>query len=127
MACLSVLHIFIITWICLSINHVCLGGKSEVDAISSSTKATKRPKSQEFVPTDSEEEGIEPMISKPRDKKSGERGGGNGGDAISSAPAKKVSKKSDPSLKGTAQSESEGEEMELKISRPLGGKSEKSG
>ena len=54
-------------------------------------------------------------------------GGGNEGDATSSAPAKKVSKKSDPSSKGTAQSETNGEEMELKSSMPLGGKGEKGG
>ena len=55
----------------------CLGGKSEGDAISSSPliKTSKRPKSKKIVLSDSEEEGMEPMISKPLERKSGEKGG----------------------------------------------------
>ena len=47
-------------------------------------------------------------------------------DATYSAPAMRISRKSDPSSKETVQSESE-EEMEPMISRPLEGKSVEEG
>ena len=60
----------ITTWICLP-DRCALGDKREFDAIPSSMRAAKRPKSREYVSSDTEEEEVEKRRSPPIDKESG--------------------------------------------------------
>ena len=55
------------------------------------------------------------------------RGGGGRGDAISSVPAKKVLKGPDPRPRGAVESETDVDEIEVRGSGPVGGRSTKGG